>query len=177
MCHKCICFIQDFLEYPSHTYKLSSSKKLSSLTRTIAHEIHRLLISFNSHHNMVKRVKREYLNLVEKNIHTPCKPLELHLWNVALNYYKYTYPSYKREQELDQTVQLITVELVESGCFRSQKDASLWLLEKYFFLLECLKEIHDEHSGVKPADLTTLVFNKHEKITDEEIESWGNLYD
>jgi hypothetical protein len=126
---------------------------------------------------MVKRVKREYLNLVEKKIHTPSKPLELHLWDVSLNYYKYTSPSYKREQELDQTMKLVTIELVEHGFFRTQKDASLWFLEKYFFFLEGLKEIHDEHSGLKEVDLNTLVFKKNERITEEEIESWGNLYD
>jgi len=177
MCQKCLFFIQDYLEYPSHNHKLSSCKNLSILTRTIAFEMYRLLQNFKSHHNMVKRVKEGYLNLVEKNIHKPSKPLELHLWDVVLNYYKYTYPSNSKQTELDQTIQLITIELVEANFFRTQADATLWILEKYFFLMEVLKEIHDQHSGIKDVDLNTIVFKKNEKITDEEIESWGNLYD
>ena len=177
MCQKCLSFIQDYLEYPSHNYKLSSSKNLLILRRTIAFEIHRLLQNYKSHHNMVKRVKDGYLNLVDKKIHTPSKPLELHLWDVVLNYYKYTYPSSSKQKELDQTIQLITIELVEFGIFRTQADATLWILEKYFFLMEVLKDLHDEHSGNRQVDLNTIVFKKSEKITDEEIESWGNLYD
>ena len=177
MCQKCLCFIQDYLEYPSHKHTTSSSKKISILTRTIAFEIHRMLQKFTSHHNMVKRVKREYVNLVDKKIHTPSKPLELHLWDVVLNYYKFTNASSQKGNELDQTLQLITVELVEAGFFRTQTDASLWILEKYFFFMEVLKEIHTEHSGLKEVDPDTLVFKKTEKLTDAEIESWGNLYD
>jgi hypothetical protein len=177
MCKKCLIFIQDYLEYPSQTYKPSSSKNLPILSRTIACEIHRLLTTISHHHNMVKRVKREYLNLVDKNIHVPSKPLEIHLWDVSLNYYKYMYPSKEKLHELDQTIQIVSVELVEKGIFRTQKEATSWCLEKYFFFLEVLKEIHDEHSGIKEVDLNTLVFNKNEKITEAEIDSWGNLYD
>jgi hypothetical protein len=125
---------------------------------------------------MVKRVKGEYLNLVQKNAHVPTKPLEMHLWDVALNYYKYVYPNKEKQKELQTTIDLITIELVEQGVFRHQA-AKLWCLEKYFFFVEILKEIHEEHSGLKEKDLNILLFNKSEKVTEAEIESWGNLYD
>jgi len=38
--------------------------------------------------------------------------------------------------------------------------------------LEQLKEIHDEHSK----ETNTLVFLKTERISDEEIDSWNDLY-
>jgi hypothetical protein len=175
MCQKCLAFIQDYLEFPT-SHKPHSSKKLSFLTRKIANELYRVLIKINHHHNMVKRVKGEYLNLVEKKIHVPTKPLELHLWEVALNYYNYMYTNKEKQKDLQSTVDLIVIELIEHGVFR-QDAAKRWCLEKYFFILEHLKEIHDEHSGLKEADLNTIVFTKQEKISDAEIESWGNLYD
>lgn len=176
MCQKCICFIQDYLEYPSQSWKSSSSKNFPILTRTIAYEIYRLLTKVNHHHNMVKRVKGEYVNLVAKKIHIPSKPVEMHLWEVAVNYYSYMYANKEKQKDLQTTIDLICMEVVDQGMVREKK-AKGWCLEKYFFLLENLKEIHDEHSGLKEIDLNTLVFVKSEKVTDDEIELWGDLYD
>jgi hypothetical protein len=131
---------------------------------------------------MVLRVKREYLNLVEKKLHSPAKPLELHLYDVTLNYYKYVGCSVLKQKEFEQTIDLICFELLSQGVFKPKKSENpllapkLWILEKYFFLLEHLKEIHDEHSGKKSVDLNTLVFQKNERISDQEIDSWGDLY-
>ncbi len=132
---------------------------------------------------MVKRVKTEYLNLVEKKIHTPSKPLEIHLFDVALNYYNFSGSANHKKKELHSTVDLICMTLIDEGLFRVQRTqdpllfAKLWFLEKYFYCMEHLKEIHEEHSGKKSVDLNTIVFTNTERITDQEIESWGNLYD
>lgn len=181
VCQQCLRFIQDYLEFPSKTNP-SSSKKLSLHTRTIAHEIYRILHTQNSHHNMVKRVKREYLNLVEKKIHTPAKPLELHLFDVSLNYYNYVLLSNQKKKELDQTIQIICQSIIDYGIVKYHKskdptlNAKLWFLEKYFFFLEFLNDIHYEHSEKKPLTMESLVFQKNERITDEEIETWDELY-
>lgn len=181
-CHLCIRYLQDFIE--SHnSFNSRSSYKLQPLTRTIAFELHRLLTTIREHHNMVLRVKREYLNLVEKKLHTPAKSIELHLYDVSLNYYKWCSCNRLKEKEFEQTIQMICYELLSSGVFKCSrtKDPLLapkeWLLQKYFFLLEHMKDIHDEHLGKKSLDVDTLIFQKHERISDQEIESWGNLYD
>lgn len=181
VCQQCLCFLQDYLEFPCKIAPCSS-KRLSSLTRTIANELYRILTTVNSHHNMVNRVKREYVNLVEKKVHIPAKPLELHLFDVALQYYTYMYPSKEKKLELDQTVQLISLALLDHSIVKYHKssdptlNAKLWTLEKYFFCIEHLKDIHDEHSGKKSIDNETLIFTKSEKVTDEEIQSWDDLY-
>ncbi len=181
-CSLCLCFLQDFIEFQPTSSNLSC-EKLQRLSRTIACELHKLLTTIHGHHNMVLRVKREYLNLVEKKIHTPIKPLELHLYDVSLNYYKYVACNLSKQKELEQTIELICTELLSEGLFKCAKQGDLyeapkrWLLDKYFFFLEHLKSIHDEHTGKKSAEFDTLVFKKNERISEEEIESWGNLYD
>lgn len=181
ICQQCICFLQDFLEFPCKSSQ-SSSEKIFILKRTLANEIYRILTTINNHHNMVKRVKREYLNLVEKKIHIPAKPLELHLFDVALNYYTYFNGSNIKRKEFDQTVQMICIELVEHGVLKCNRSldpllsAKLWFLEKYFYCLEHLKDIHDEHSGKKSNDSDTLIFKQSERISDEEIKTWDELY-
>jgi len=181
-CPLCLCFLQDTLEVNLLSKHLSS-EKLLPLTRMIASELHRLLTTIQGHHNMVQRVKREYLNLVEKKIHIPAKPLEFHLFDVSLNYYNYIGCNAVQKKELEQTIQMICYELLGSGVFKCPKgnDPLLapkqWILQNYFMFLEQLKEIHDEHSGKKSVDLNTLVFLKTERISDEEIDSWNDLYD
>lgn len=180
-CQLCLCFLQDTLEVNPLSKSLSS-EKLLPLTRTIAYELYRLLTTIHGHHNMVQRVKREYLNLVEKKMHTPVKPLEIHLYDVSLNYYKYVACNPLKKKEFEETILMICYELLSSGVFKSSKpdDPLLapkqWILQKYFMFLEHLKEIHDEHSGNKPADVNTLVFLKTDRVTDEEIDSWNGLY-
>ena len=148
----------------------------------IAHELHRLLTTVQGHHNMVQRVKREYVNLVEKKLHTPAKPLELHLFDVSLNYYTYVSCNSLHKKEIEQTIQMLCYELLSSGVFKCSKgiDPLLapkqWILHNYFMFLELLKEIHDEHSGKKSLDTETLVFHNTERISDEEIDSWNDLY-
>jgi hypothetical protein len=146
-----------------------SSKRLSPLTRTITYELLRLLTKIQGHHNMVGRVKKEYLNLVEKKIHTPAKPLELHLFDVSLNYYNDVGFNKSKQKDLEQTIEIICTELLSNGVFKAHETSKCWILEKYFFCLEYLSEIHDEHSGKIP----TI---KKEVISEEEIESWGDLY-
>jgi hypothetical protein len=180
-CPLCFQFVQDFLEYNSSSTNLSY-KRLSPLTRTIANELLRILRTIQGHHNMVERVKREYLTLVEKKIHTPAKPLHLHLFDVSLNYYNYIACNKSKQNELKDTIELICIELLSNGVFKCKQssdplgEAKSWILEKYFFVLEHLKEIHDEHSGIIPISTNTLVFQKHERISDEEIDSWDDLY-
>ena len=180
-CPLCIHFVHDTLE--SHnTFTNHSCEKLQPLTRTIAFELVRLLTTISEHHNMVLRVKREYCNLVEKKIHTPAKSLELHLFDVSLNYYKWSVCNESKQKEMDQTIQLICHELLCQGVFKcvKSKDPLLapkeWILQKYFFLLEHLKAIHEEHSGNTKLDLDTLVFKASERISEEEIASWNDLY-
>lgn len=180
-CPLCIRFVHDTLE--SHnTFANHSCEKLQLLTRTIAFELIRLLTTIHHHHNMVLRVKREYLNLVEKKIHTPAKPLELHLYDVSVNYYKWCIQNESKQKEFEQTIQLICYELLSNGVFKcsKSKDPLLapkeWLLQKYFFLVEHLKSIHTEHSRKNTLDLDTLVFQRSEKISEEEIASWNDLY-
>jgi predicted nucleic-acid-binding Zn-ribbon protein len=163
-----------------------SSEKLQPLTRTIAHELYRLLTTIHTHHNMVHRVKCEYLNLVEKKVHTPTKSLELHLFDVSLNYYKYIACNLLKQKELEDTIELICYELLSSGVFKRSKTKSKsksndpllapkqWILQKYFMFIEHLKEIHNEHS--ESQDVNTLVFLKTDRISDEEIASWNDLY-
>jgi hypothetical protein len=132
---------------------------------------------------MVGRVKREYLILVEKKIHTPTKPLHLHLFDASLNYYNYIECNKSKQNELKDTIELICIELLSNGVFKCKQstdplgEARSWILEKYFFFLEHLKEIHDEHSEKIPIDTNSLVFQKNERISDEEINSWDTLYD
>lgn len=179
-CNLCLCFLQDFLE--AHNPSTLSCERLHPITRTIANELLRLYTTINSHHNMVARVKREYLNLVEKKLHTPAKPLSLHLYDVSLNYYNYVACNIAKRKEFDQTIQMICIELLSHGVFKSKQsqdpllDAKCWILDKYFFLLEHLKEIHDEHSGKKTLDVDTLVFQKDERVSQQEIDTWDDLY-
>lgn len=180
-CELCLCFLQDTLEVNPMSNSLSS-EKLQPLIRTIAHELHRLLTTIHSHHNMVQRVKHEYLNLVEKKLHTPAKSLELHLFDVSLNYYKYIACNLLKQKELEDTIELICYELLSSGVFKRSKpkinDPLLapkqWILQKYFMFIDHLREIHNEHSG--SPDANTLVFLKTDRISDEEIDSWNDLY-
>lgn len=180
-CNLCFQFVQDFLEYNASSTNLSA-KRLSPITRTISYELLRILRTIQGHHNMVGRVKREYLNLVEKKIHTPTKPLQLHLFDVSLNYYSHVACNKSKQCELKDTIDLICIELLSNGVFKCKQskdpllEAKTWLLEKYFFFLEHLKEIHDEHSGNIPIATNTLVFQKNERISDEEIDSWDDLY-
>lgn len=178
-CQQCLRLIQDFLEFPSSTP--ISFKNLQPLTRTIANEIYRLLMRYNSHHNMYKRVKREYINLVEKKIHTPAKPMNLHLLDVSLNYYNYVLASKEKKRDFEQTILTICMELVQHGIVKYHKSsdplltAKLWFLEKYFYCLEHLKDIHDEHSG-KVLYSDTVLVPKVTQITEEEVESFNDLY-
>lgn len=185
-CTHCLRFVHDYLEWNPISSPLSS-KRLSPLTNTIASELLRILTKIRGHHNIVKRVKDEYLNLVSKKLHVPTKPLDLHLFDVSLNYYKYMGSNIEKHRELEQTIEMISIELLNHGVFQwikkesDEKDlmyeAKCWILEKYFFFVHNLKEIHDEHSGNHPIDTNTLIFEKHEKVSDEEIISWNNLYD
>ena len=181
-CPLCLCFLQDTLESNNLSTNLSC-KKLHSLSGKIAGELHRLLTTIQNHHNMVLRVKKEYLNLVEKKIHTPAKSLEMHLYDVSANYYKWVDVNKQKGWEFEQTIQLLCYELLSNGVFKLSRatDPLLppkqWLLEKYFFFLEHLKDIHIEHSKKNLLDVDSLVFLKTERISDSEIESWGNLYD
>ena len=180
-CNLCLCFLQDFLE--AHNPSTLSCDKLRPITRMIANELHRLFTMINSHHNMVARVKREYLSLVEKKVHIPAKPLQLHLYDVALNYYSYIACNSQKRKEFEQTIELICIELLCHGVFKWKRshqdpllDAKCWILNKYFFLLDHLKSIHDEHCGRKSLDVDILIFKKQERISDEEIDSWNDLY-
>jgi hypothetical protein len=175
-CQLCLCFLQDTLEVNSSL----SSEKLLPLRRMIVHELYRLVTQVQGHHSMILRIKREYLAMVEKKIHTPAKSLELYLFDAALNYYKYIDCNALKKKELEDTIQFICYELLSAGVCKYSKstdpllEAKQLILKDYFMVLEHLKEIHTEHSGSQ--DANTIVFLQTERISEEEIDSWNNLY-
>lgn len=186
-CNHCLAYVEDILWFPSQFQSKISPTLLKKHKRNLACEIESLLSRVRNHHYMVRRVKTEYLALVKNKLHTPAKPLEIHLFDVAVHYYDYCYPNKEKQTELKKTIEYLCLELVSLGIVRCKRNedpllaSKLWFLDKYFHFVEHLESIHSEHSKLSvPHDLRPYYLNKGiqimEVIPEEEIRTWDDLY-
>ena len=178
ICQRCMIYMYDTFQHPlPHTHPLRSRIN-DSRVRENLHELtvrmKDLLLCTQNHFHFTKTLLNSY-RFNAKKYNVTNDDLENDLYRAILTWYLQVSLNKQKHALFKSTVEDLCIWAIEKGFLKLKRKENpipvlrQWILIYYFAFLEHLSEIHSDHTQKTPPSLES-------KISEKEIEDWGDLY-